>query len=495
MSLHETTTPEIDPTSVRPETTDPGVDGGSVPREGREGREGTPSRAHRSVPPNPGDWAEPSSAGTADALLERWPHVPEDERVAEFRKLGEGVDDEFFLSLSTDDQADLLRLLPAVERRLWLRVLAPDDAADVIQHFEAPDRPALMAMLDDATRREVAALLAYQEDQAGGLMSPRFARLRSDMSVGEALRYLRRQANAGLETIYYAYVLDSAQRLIGVVSFRELFGARDSLPVSEVMRTDYVSVAPDTDQETVAQLIARHDLVAVPVVDADRVLRGIVTVDDIVDVVQEEASEDIHKLGGMEALDLPYLQNSLRQMLQKRAGWLSALFLGEMLTATAMARYEADIAQAVVLAVFVPLIISSGGNSGSQATTLIIRALALGEITPRDASRVIGRELASGLGLGAILGLIGFLRVLVWQVVFPGVYGEHFVRIALTVGSSLVGVVMWGTLSGALLPLLIRRLGFDPASASAPFVATLVDVTGLVIYFTMAHLFLGGILL
>jgi len=315
------------------------------------------------------------------------------------------------------------------------------------------------------------------------------------MSVGEAIRYLRQQANAGVETIYYAYVLDSAQRLLGVVSFRDLFGAKDSCPLSEVMRTEYVSVAPDTDQETVAQLIARHDLVAVPVVDENRVLRGIVTVDDIVDVVQEEASEDIHKLGGLEALELPYLQNTVAEMLRKRAGWLAALFVGEMLTATAMANYESDIEKAVVLAVFVPLIISSGGNSGSQAASLIIRALALGEVAPRDAARVIGREFASGIGLGAILGVIGFLRVLLWSALFPNIYGEHYVLLATTVGFSLIGVVLWGTLSGAMLPLLIHRLGFDPASASTPFVATLVDVTGLVIYFSTAKVLLGGILL
>jgi magnesium transporter len=446
------------------------------------------------APPDAG-WTDPTPRTPAsEALLVRWPQIPHDQRLAEFRHLPQGADDEFFLSLSTEDQAEFLLLLPPIERRLWLRVLAPDDAADVIQHVDPDERPALMAQLDHATRREVAALLAYAEDQAGGLMSPRFARLRADMSVGEAIRYLRQQANAGLETIYYAYVLDSAQRLLGVVSFRELFGRRDSTPVSEVMRTEFVSVAPDTDQETVAQLIARHDLAAVPVVDDDRVLRGIVTVDDIVDVVQEEASEDIHKLGGLEALEQPYLQTGLGEMLRKRAGWLSILFVGELLTATVMAGYEADIQSAVVLAVFVPLIISSGGNSGSQATTLIIRALALGEVAVSDAWKVVRREIASGLALGAVLGGLGFLRVVIGEALF-GPYGDHALAIALTVAVSLLGVVTWGTLAGSLLPLLIRRIGWDPASASAPFVATLVDVTGLVIYFSVAHLFLGGTLL
>ncbi|MEQ1505850.1 MAG: magnesium transporter [Myxococcota bacterium] len=425
-----------------------------------------------------------------DSLLARWAEVPADRRVTEFRTLPEGADDQFFLALGSADQADLLAALPPIERRLWLRALAPDDAADVIQRFPVGERALLLAQLDDASRREVSALLAYAEDEAGGLMSPRFARLRPDQSVGEAVRYLRQQATAGVETIYYAYVVDAEQRLVGVVSFRDLFGARDSTPVSEVMRTEFVSVAPDLDQERVARVIATHDLVAVPVVDAAGVLHGIVTVDDIVDVVQEEASEDIHKLGGMEALDEPYLKTTFGAMIKKRAGWLSALFIGEMLTATAMAGYQADLERAVVLAVFVPLIISSGGNSGSQATSLVIRALALGQLRPSDAWQVVRRELASGLALGAILGAIGLVRVLTWHVLF-GSYPDHAVQLALTVGVSLVGVVTWGTLSGALLPLLVRRLGFDPASASAPFVATLVDVTGLVIYFSVAHVLMG----
>ncbi|MEQ1564573.1 MAG: magnesium transporter [Myxococcota bacterium] len=443
---------------------------------------------------DPAEYRLASRPQPTERLLDRWPQTPRDERLTAFRTLPDGADDDFFLSLSTEDQAELLELLPPIERRLWLRVLAPDDAADVIQHVAPGDRAALMALLDDPTRREVAALLAYAEDQAGGLMSPRFARLRPDTSVGEAVRYLRQQARSGLETIYVAYVVDSAQRLVGVVSFRELFACPDATPVSEVMRTEWISVAPDTDQETVAQLIARHDLAAVPVVDAEGVLRGIVTVDDIVDVVQEEASEDIHKLGGMSALELPYLQTSLATMVRKRAGWLAVLFLGELLTASAMATYQADIERAVVLAVFVPLIISSGGNSGSQAATLIIRAIALGEVALADAWTVIRRELASGVVLGGVLGALGLARVLIGEALF-GAYGDHALGIGLTVACSLVGVVMWGTLSGSVLPLVIRRIGFDPASASAPFVATLVDVTGLVIYFSVAHLFLGGTLL
>jgi magnesium transporter len=312
--------------------------------------------------------------------------------------------------------------------------------------------------------------------------------------VDEAISYLRRQAQADLETIYYGYVLDAEQRLRGVVSLRQLMTAPGHLRVREIMRTDVVAVREDTDQESVARLFAQHGLIAIPVVDGEGRMKGIITVDDIVDVVEEEATEDIQKLGGMEALDAPYLRTPLLQMVRKRAGWLSALFLGELLTATAMGRYEEEIARAVVLALFVPLIISSGGNSGSQATTLVIRAMALGEVRLGDVLRVLRREIISGVLLGSILGALGLGRVLLWEELF-GVYGDHSLRVALTVAASLLGVVTIGTLAGALLPFLLRALRLDPASASAPFVATLVDVSGVVIYFSVADVVLRGVLL
>jgi magnesium transporter len=325
-------------------------------------------------------------------------------------------------------------------------------------------------------------------------MSPRYARLRPEMSVDEAIAYLRRQAIERLETIYYVYVLDAEQHLLGVVTFRELFSAPAEKTVADIMRIQVVTAHERMDQEALGQLFATSRFLAIPVVDDERRLKGIVTLDDIVDVVQEEATEDMQKIGGMEALDAPYLQIGLGRMLRKRAGWLSALFLGEMLTATAMGYFEDEIARAVVLALFVPLIISSGGNSGSQATTLVIRAMALGEVRLRDWWRVVRRECFAGLGLGAILGTIGMIRILLWQALFH-TYGGHAVLVALTVGLSLVGVVLWGTLSGSMLPFVLRRIGFDPASASAPFVATLVDVSGLVIYFSVASVILRGTLL
>jgi magnesium transporter len=427
-------------------------------------------------------------------LQDVWPLLSPDDRLAAFSLVPRFEAEDFFLRLPAADQAALLLALHDIDRRSWMRLLPPDDAADLIQASGPEHRDALLALLDEPTRKEVTALLAYAEDQAGGLMSPRYARLRPSMSVDEAISYLHRQAREQLETIYYIYVLDAEQHLVGVISFRELFAAPSDKTVRDVMRTDFVTAHETMDQEELSRLFSSHGLIAIPVVDDEGRIKGIVTVDDIVHVVREEATEDIQKIGGMEALDEPYLRVRFGHMVRKRAGWLSALFLGEMLTATAMTYFEDEIARAVVLALFVPLIISSGGNSGSQATTLVIRAMALNEVRLADWWRVIRRELASGLVLGSILASIGIVRILLWQA-FSDIYGEHYVLIALTVGGSLVGVVTFGTMVGSLLPFILRRIGFDPASASAPFVATLVDVTGLVIYFTVASVVLRGALL
>ncbi len=427
-------------------------------------------------------------------LYDAWPLLSPADRLEGFKLLSRAEAEELFLSLNAMDQVALLLELPQGERRLWMRLLAPDDAADVIQAAPQAERPELLMLLDETARVEVTALLAYAEDAAGGLMSPYYARVRPDMRVDEAISYLRRQAQEKVETIYYAYVLDAQQHLLGVVSFRELFAASGDKKVEEIMQRQVIAVSEQMDQEEVGRLFAQYDLIALPVVDTQGRMKGIVTVDDIVDVVQEEATEDIQKIGGMEALDAPYLQIDFGRMVKKRAGWLSALFLGEMLTATAMSYYEHEIARAVVLALFIPLIISSGGNSGSQASTLVVRAMALGEVRLRDWWRVMRRELAAGLVLGTILGAIGLLRILLWPT-RAQVYGEHYLLVGLTVACSLIGVVLFGTLAGSMLPFVLRRLGFDPASASTPFVATLVDVTGLIIYFTVASLFLSGVLL
>jgi magnesium transporter len=430
----------------------------------------------------------------AEDLREIWSLAHPDEKVEGFRSLSFAEAEELFLSLDTRAQGELLTALPSNERQLWVRQLPPDDAADLCQMADAETRESLLRLLDEPTRKEVSALLAYAEDEAGGLMSPRYVRLRPDMSVDEAIKYLRRAARERAETIYYIYVLDAEQRLIGVVSFRELFGAPPDRTVRDVMREGVLSVRDDLDQEAVANVMAESKLMAVPVVDAQGRIKGIVTVDDIVDVVREEATEDIQKIGGSAALDAPYLDVRLPEMVRKRAGWLAVLFVGELLTASAMAYYEDRIERAVVLALFIPLIISSGGNAGSQATTLVIRAMGMGEVHLRDWWRVLRRELTTGVALGLILGVIGLMRIVFWPA-RATLYGVHFGRIGLTVALSVVGVVLWGTLAGAMLPFVLRRLGLDPASASAPFVATLVDVTGLVIYFSVATFFLSGTLL
>jgi len=443
-------------------------------------------------PPNPESNVAERLA--AEDLLEAWNLLVPEDRLESFQALPRPEAEDLFLSLSARDQAELLRALPHAERRSWIRLLAPDDAADLIQEIPPEEREEILALLDDTTRKEVNGLLAYAEDDAGGLMNPRYVRVRPDMSVDEAITYLRRQAADRAGAMYYAYVLDPEQKLRGVVSFRKLLSARPEQRVEELMQTDLITVPEAMDQEDLSRLFATYRLVSFPVVDAEGRMKGIVTLDDIVDVVREEATEDIQKIGGTAALDAPYLRIGIMDMIKKRAGWLAALFIGETLTATAMGYFEAEIGRAVVLALFVPLVISSGGNSGGQATTLIIRAMALGEVRLRDWWRVVRREIFSGLGLGLILATIGVIRILTWQALFH-TYGPHHLLVALTVAASLVGVVLWGTLVGSMLPFLLRRLGFDPASASAPFVATLVDVTGLVIYFTTARIVLSGTLL
>ncbi|HEV7556156.1 MAG TPA: magnesium transporter, partial [Kofleriaceae bacterium] len=431
---------------------------------------------------------------STEELRDAWPLLDLEERGDGLRVLPRDEAEDFFVALSAKDQAAMLLHFRPGQRRQWMRMLEPDDVADVIQEAGDQHRETLLRLLDDPTRKEVVALLAYAEDEAGGLMSTRYARMRPGMTADEAVSYLRRQARAKLETIYTAYVVDADQRLLGVVSFRDLFAAEPNKTVAEIMETDVVRVTDEMNQETVSRIFAEHDLSVIPVVDVNGVMKGIVTVDDIVDVVQEEATEDAQKFGGMEALDMPYLASSRGEMVKKRARWLTILLIGEMLTATALGFFQHELDKAIVLSLFLPLIISSGGNSGSQASTLVIRAMALGEVRIADWLRVFRREIQMGLVLGAILGSVAAIRVIVWGAAgaYEGSAGEHFVLVGLTVAISLVGCVMWGTLMGAMLPFALRKLGADPASASAPLVATLVDVSGIIIYFTIASTILTG---
>lgn len=402
-----------------------------------------------------------------------------------------GMSSNSFEELNVLDQVTVLRSVSVDDQRYAIRVLDPDDRADLLQALEPAERERLLSLLDASSRAEVIALLAYSEDVAGGLMNPRFIRVRPHMNVQEAILYVRKQIGANAGATSYVYVLDHAQKLLGVLSMKELLVAGSMRQVSDVMHREVVTITDDARQEEVANVFASRRLVAIPVVDASGHMKGVVTADDVVNVVRHEATEDIQKMGGSESLNIPYATAPLLTMIKKRAGWLVTLFLGEMLTASAMSHYEDEIAKAVVLALFVPLIISSGGNAGSQASTLVIRAMALGELKLRDWFKVMRRELATGLALGCILGMVGLVRIVLWQAAFH-TYGDHFVLVALTVAISLVGVVLWGSVAGSLLPFVLRRCGFDPASASTPFVATLVDVTGLVIYFSVASVLLMG---
>jgi magnesium transporter len=335
-------------------------------------------------------------------------------------------------------------------------------------------------------------LLGYADQTAGRIMTPNVFALDETVTAGEAVATLQRLS--GPEVVFYLYVIDDRHHLVGVTSLRRLVLVPADTPLSRIMTTDVVSVSVDARQDEAARLVASYNLLALPVVDAENKLVGVITVDDVIDVIRDETTRDIQRIGGLEALDEPYMRTPFWTLVQKRGRWLVVLFLGEMLTATAMAHYEDKIAHAVVLALFVPLILSCGGNSGSQAASLMIRALAVGEVTLTDWWMVMRRELTSGLALGAILGVVGFLRVTLWANV-GHIYGPHWLLIAFVIGLSLIGVVMWGTLTGAMLPFVMKRLGADPAASSAPFVATLVDVTGLVIYFSVAELLLSGTLL
>lgn len=431
---------------------------------------------------------------TREDIRDIWRLLDTEERVNALSVLLRQDADEIFINLPAAEQAAIVEALEPLQQKSYVRLLAPDDVADLIQELPRAHRQQVLALLDDRTRAEVIALLVYEEDAAGGLMNPRYVRLRPDMTAEEALFYLRRQARESAETIYVAFVLDGGQRLLGAVSLREVMQAQLQAPVSSFMTERVISVRADAPQEDVAQLFREHDVSVIPVLDAEQVMVGIVTLDDIVDVVREEATEDIQRLAGLESLERPYPQTTFLQMMQKRAGWLTALFFSEMLTATALGYYEDEIKKAVVLSLFLTLIASAGGNSGSQSTALIVRAIALGELRLRDWFLVLRRELMSGLSLGALLGSIGFARVVLWAWLF-GMYGPYYHLIALSIGLTLLCVVTWGTVSGAMLPFLIARIGQDPATASAPFVATFVDVTAIIIYFQISKLLLAGMLL
>jgi magnesium transporter len=392
-------------------------------------------------------------------------------------------------------EPELVTLMPRAAAASLLAGVSADRAADIFHQVKEPQCSELLDLLDPDARVNIRRLLEYPKDTAGSIMTTEFASVPSTYTVRQTLDYIR-HVESSRETVYAIYVLDPLTRkLVKTITLRRLITGDPEAPVLSVARPGrLITAAPLMDREDVARLISKYDLLAVPVVDHGRVI-GIVTVDDIIDAIVQETTEDVQKFGGMAAIDEPYMEIGFWQMMKKRGGWLCALFLSEMLTASAMQGYEGELEKAIVLTLFIPLIMSSGGNSGSQATSLLIRALALRELQIRDWWRVALREIPNGLALGAMLGLVGIVRISLWQVLGLYDYGEHWALVALTVGTALVGIVMFGSLTGSMLPFILQRIGFDPASASAPFVATLVDVTGLVIYFTVASIILRGTLL
>jgi magnesium transporter len=401
-----------------------------------------------------------------------------------FRSCAKELTAAVFSYLEHDAKHKLLKTLTQPQAATLLNELPADDRTTFLNGLPLDLAMQLICLLTPEERKITQDLLAYPEHSVGRMMTLDYVAVHADWTVREALDYIR-QHGFDRETLSMIYVTDEAGHLLDDIRVRRFLLSAPETKVTGLMDGNFATLAPNDDREKALQVFRKYDRIALPVTNQDNKLIGIVTADDMLDVASEEATEDIQKLGGSEALDEPYTTIALTKMVKKRASWLVVLFLGEMLTATAMSYFEDELAKAIVLSLFIPLVISSGGNAGSQAATLVIRALALGEFRLRDWWRIMRRELAAGFMLGVILGSIGFLRIVIWSR-FSHIYDPSPLRVATTVGCALVGIVLWGSLMGSMLPLILKRLGFDPATSSAPFVATLVDVTGLIIYFTVA---------
>lgn len=419
--------------------------------------------------------------------------IEENEQLLLFRLLPTELAADVFEYFDYDTQVNLIHAMGGEKASEILNEMSPDDRTALFEEMPSNVVKQMLAYLSPDERKIARDLLLYPENSIGRLMTPDYIAIQSHWTVGQTLDYIRKNGH-DKETLNIIYVVDEKGHLIDDIKIREFLLAELETPVIDLMDGNYVSLKVHDDQESAIEIFKKYDRIALPVTDNSGILLGIVTVDDVLDIAEEEATEDIQKIAAVTALEESYPETGFVSMIKKRAGWLVILFISELFTASAMSYFEEEISKAVILAVFVPLIISSGGNSGSQASTLIIRALALGEISILNWFSVFKKELFVGLTLGIILAFFGFLRVYIWTFVSSD-YGMHWLLIALTVGSSLVGVVMWGTLMGSMLPLILKKIGFDPATSSAPFIATLVDVTGIVIYFSLASLFLKGTLL
>ncbi len=420
--------------------------------------------------------------------------LPVEDEVAIFRVLPQAQAADVFEYLDTDQQEGLLRAMGKETAAGILNEMSPDDRTALLEELPPEAVKRLVQLLSPEERKVAQALLNYPEDSVGRLMTPDYVAIRPEWNVRQVLEFVRTNGRDS-ESLNVLYVTDAQGKLIDDIRIREFLLRPLETPVSEFRDDSFVSLCVTDPEEKAVEVFRKYDRTILPVTDAQGYLVGVVTVDDVLDVAEAEATEDIQKIGGIEGgLDMPYLESPLQMLIRKRGTVLVVLFLGELLTASAMGFFEKELAKAVVLALFIPLIISSGGNSGSQASTLIIRAMALGEVTMADALRVARREIVSGLSLGVLLGVVGYTRIMIWEKAF-GVYGPYWDLIGLTVAISLIGVVAWGSLSGAMLPFVLRKVGMDPATSSAPFVATLVDVTGLIIYFLVAAAVLKGTLL
>lgn len=428
-------------------------------------------------------------ADIADLIVE----LPENEQVIVFRLLHNELAADTFEHLDFDTQELLLKAMGKEEAAAVLNEMSADDRTALFEEMPSSAARQLIQLLSHEERIIANTLLGYPENSVGRLMTPDYIAVRPDMTVQQVLDYIRNYGR-DKETLNIVYIIDEKVKLIDDIKIREFLLAPLDSPVSELMNENFVALNVNDDQEAAIDLFKKYDRVALPVVDRSGILLGIVTVDDVLDVAEEEATEDIHKLSAIEALDDPYPELPVLAVIKKRVPWLSLLLIGQSLTAMAMGFFEGELLKVAALALFIPMLISSGGNSGSQAATLVVRAMALGEITLRDWWHIMRREIFSGLAMGLVLGIIGFCQVMIISQ-FSTVIEPYLSLIALTVGVSLVGIVLWGNIAGSMLPFILKRFGIDPAASSAPLVATLVDVTGLIIYFTVALLILSGKLL
>jgi magnesium transporter len=432
------------------------------------------------------DW---SAADVAECITD----LAEEEQAVLFRLLPHDQATDVLEYLDADAQQTVLKAMGSAEAARILNDMSPDDRTALLEELPGEAVVQMLQLLSPEEKAVAQTLLNYPENSVGRLMTPDFIRVREDWTIQQVLDFIR-EFGHDTETLHVIYVTDDRGMLIDDVRIAEILVRPVATRISEVHDSNFVALRVTDDASRAIDIFKKYDRTALPVIDSLGKLVGIVTVDDILDLQEEEMTEDMQKIGGVEALEEPYMDSPLLELVKKRAVWLVVLFVGEMLTATAMGFFEHELEKAVMLALFIPLIISSGGNAGSQASTLLIRAMALGEVTLKDWWRVLRREIASGLLLGLILGIIGFLRIVIWSR-FSDTYGPHYLLVAATVAITVVGVVLWGTLSGSMLPMLLRSCGIDPATSSAPFVATMVDVTGLVIYFTVALVILNGTVL